>query len=463
MTVPDVGAATRRRLLAAAVLASFVSFLDGSITNIALPAIDRELGGGVVTQQWVVDGYLLTVSAFILLSGAVSDAVGRLRVLRIALVAFAATSVLCALAPTAGVLVTARILQGVAGALLVPGSLALIIAVFEGPAQAKAIGTWTAWTSVSALFGPVVGGLLVDSLGWRSVFLLGLLPAAASMVLLGRERDPAREGPPQRIDVLSAVLTALGLGALTVGLIEIGGGADAVLPRGWSAALLGVGALLLVAFVARDLRARHPLVPPDLFRARNFTFGNGATLFIYGALGLASLVPAIYVQQVLGLPATVAAVVGLPSTILMISLSGRFGALAGRFGPRPFMTAGPLVGAVGAVVWACVAFVPEAAGGGRVALVVAGMVVLGLGIAITVAPLTAAVLGAVPESESGIGSAVNNAVARVAGLVTTACAGLILGGAVSTPGFVRAALVCAVLLVLGGAVSFAGIRGRAGE
>jgi MFS family permease len=204
-------------------------------------------------------------------------------------------------------------------------------------------------------------------------------------------------------------------------------------------------------------------VPPSLFRHRYFTYGNGATLFIYGAFGLASLVPAVYVQQVLGLPATLAAVIGLPSTILMIALSGRFGALAGRFGPRPFMTAGPLVAAAGTVVWACVGLVPAADDGGRVALVVAGMIVLGLGIAITVAPLTAAVLGAVPESESGIGSAVNNAVARVAGLVTTACAGLVLGGAVETPGFVRAALVCAALLAVGGAISFAGIRGRPGD
>ncbi|WP_375390289.1 MFS transporter [uncultured Amnibacterium sp.] len=454
---PSTG--TQRRLLAAAVLASFVSFLDGSIVNIALPAIDRDLGGGVVTQQWVVDGYLLAVSAFILLSGAVSDRFGRLRVLRIALVAFAATSLLCAVAPTAGVLIGARVLQGVAGALLVPGSLGLIIAVFEGPAQAKAIGSWTGWTSVSMLFGPVVGGLLVDQLGWRSVFLIGLLPAAGSMLLLRRDRDAAHDGTPARIDLLSAALTALGLGALTVGLIEIGGGRNAALPTAASVALLAVGAVLVVAFLLRNRRVPHPLVPPDLFRARNFTAGNGATLFVYGALGLASLVPAVYIQQVLGLSATAAALIGLPSTILMILLSGRFGALAGRFGPRAFMTAGPVVAAAGALVWACVGLVP-ASGGGRVVLVAVGMIVLGLGIATTVAPLTAAVLGAVPESESGIGSAVNNAVARVAGLMTTATVGLILGGAVDTPGFVRVAAVVAALMVVGGLISFAGIRNR---
>jgi EmrB/QacA subfamily drug resistance transporter len=446
----------RGRMLAAAVLASFVSFLDGSITNIALPAIGRDLGGGVVTQQWVVDGYLLTLSAFILLSGAVSDAFGRLRVLRIALVAFGVTSALCALAPTAGVLVAARLLQGIAGALLVPGSLGLIISVFEGPAQSKAIGTWTAWTSVSSLFGPVVGGLLVDGLGWRTVFVIGLLPAAGSMLLLGRVRDEARDAKAARIDLPSAALAAVGLGLLTVGLIEIGGGSHAIVPAGWAAALVVLGLLTVGAFIVRDRRAGHPLVPPALFASRNFSAGNAATLFIYGGLGIGFLVPALYLQQVLLLPATTAALVGLPATLLLILLSGRFGVMSGRLGPRRFMTVGPLIAAVGALVWASAGF-----GKGQVVLVAAGTVVIGLGLAMTVAPLTAAVLGAVPESESGIGSAVNNAIARVAGLVTTACAGLILGGAVTTPGFVRAALVAAGLLAIGGAVSFAGIRGPA--
>jgi EmrB/QacA subfamily drug resistance transporter len=440
-------------MLAAAVLASFVSFLDGSITNIALPAIGRDLGGGVVTQQWVVDGYLLTLSAFILLSGAVSDAFGRLRVLRIALVAFAVTSALCALAPTAGVLVAARLLQGVAGALLVPGSLGLIIAVFEGPAQAKAIGSWTAWTSVSSLFGPVVGGLLVDGLGWRSVFLIGLLPAAGSMLLLGKVRDGAGDATPARIDLTSAALAAVGLGLLTVGLIEIGGGRHTVLPAAWSVALVVAGLLAVAGFVARDRRTDHPLVPPALFASRNFSAGNAATLFIYGGLGIGFLVPGLYLQQVLRLPATTAALLGLPSTVLLILLSGRFGVLSGRLGPRRFMTAGPLIAAVGALLWALAGL-----GTAQVLLVAVGTVVIGLGLAMTVAPLTSAVLGAVPEAESGIGSAVNNAVARVAGLVTTACAGLILGGAVTTSGFVRAAVVAAVLLAVGAAVSFVGIR-----
>ncbi|MGT2427046.1 MFS transporter [Amnibacterium kyonggiense] len=441
-------------MLAAAVLASFVSFLDGSITNIALPAIQRDLGGGVITQQWVVDGYLLTLSAFILLSGAVSDAFGRLRVLRVALVAFVATSLLCAAAPTAEVLVAARLLQGVAGALLVPGSLGLIIATFSGRAQATAIGRWTAWTSVSQLFGPVLGGVLVDALGWRSVFVIGLVPAAAAMVLLGRVRDAPRAGPRPAIDVVSAVLAAGGLGLLTVGLIEVGGGSHAVLPVGAASGLIVVGLVVLAGFLLRDRRAAHPLVPPALFAARNFSAGNATTLFVYGAGGIAFLVPALYLQQVLRLPATLAALVGLPATILLIVLSGRFGALAGRLGPRRFMTAGPLVAAGGMLLWLL-----TGVGAGQVWFVAAGTVVVGLGMSMTVAPLTSAVLGAVPGSESGIGSAVNNAVARVAGLVTTSAVGLILGGAVSTAGLGRVAVVSAVLMVIGGSVAFAGIRG----
>jgi EmrB/QacA subfamily drug resistance transporter len=457
-----VGTAAKNRLLWAAILASFVSFLDGSIVNIALPAIARDIGGGIVLQQWVVDGYLLTLSAFILTAGSVSDAFGRLKVLRIAIVAFAVTSLLCAVAPSAGILVVARLLQGVAGALLVPGSLSLIIATFEGPEQSRAIGRWTSWTSVSFLAGPIIGGLLVDAVGWRSVFVLSVLPAAASLLLLGRTRDGAMPEPRSRIDVPSAALAALGLGALVTGLIEVGahsrGGGTATLPLPVAIGLLVAGGVLLVAFVLWDRRATHPLVPGALFGARNFRWGNLTTLFVYAGLNIAGLVPTLFLQQVVKLPATLAAVVGLPSTILMILLSGRFGALSGRFGPRLFMTAGPITAAVGAGL---MAFVRDPAT--ALWLIVPGIVIFGVGLAMTVAPLTSAVLGAVPPQQSGIGSAVNNAVARVAGLVATACVGWIVGGAVTTSGFDRAAFVTALLLAVGGVTSFAGIRNSAGS
>ncbi len=448
----------KQRMLWAAILASFVSFLDGSIVNIALPRIAADVGGGVVLQQWVVDGYLLTLSAFILTAGAVSDAFGRLKVLRIAIVAFTVTSLLCAVAPSAGILVAARLLQGIAGALLVPGSLALIIATFEGPEQGRAIGRWTSWTSVSFLAGPIVGGLLVDTLGWRSVFVLSVLPALGSMLLLGRTRDGDRTGPRARIDVLSAALAALGLGALVTGLIEVGAhttgaGSHATISLPVSIVLVVAGVLLLTGFVLRDRRAAHPLVPGSLFRERNFAAGNGATLFIYAGLNIAALVPAVFLQQVVGLPATIAAVVGLPSTVLMILLSGRFGTLAGKYGPRLFMTCGPLIAAAGSVL---MSFVRDPAT--ALWLIVPGTIVFGFGLAATVAPLTAAVLGAVPPEQSGIGSAVNNAVARVAGLIAIACVGWILGGVVSVPGYDRAVLVTAALLGTGAIISFTGIR-----
>src|SRR4051794_7631807 len=246
------GPGVRQRLLWAAILASFVSFLDGSIVNIALPAIRRDLGGGLETQQWVIDGYLLTLSAVILIAGSVSDRFGRLRVLRIAIVAFAVTSILCGLSPSSGFLIGARLAQGVAGALLVPGSLALVIATFDGEEQARAIGRWMGWTSVSFLAGPIVGGLLVDGLGWRWVFFLSALPAAAGLLLLGRLRDDRRGLSTARFDLTSAALTAIGLGGITVGLIEqqrLGFGDPLVLGA------LAAGVAALIGFVLWDRRA----------------------------------------------------------------------------------------------------------------------------------------------------------------------------------------------------------------
>ncbi|WP_375400409.1 MFS transporter [uncultured Amnibacterium sp.] len=441
--------AMQRRLLWAAILAAFVSFLDGSIVNIALPAIERDFGGGVVVQQWVVDGYLLTLSALILAAGAVSDAFGRLRVLRIAVVAFTVTSLVCALAPTAGLLIAARVLQGVAGALLVPGSLALIVATFQGAAQSAAIGRWTGWTSVSFLAGPVAGGVFVDAIGWRWVFVLGALPAAGALLLLGRIADGQRDGPRPRVDVTGAALAALGLAGLTAALIEAHLGLTD--PR-VLAALIG-GAVSLAAFLIRDARSTAPLVPLELFRRGNFAAGNAATLFLYAGVGLATLIPTVFLQEVVHLTAFQAALTALPATVLSIVLSGRFGALAGRYGPRLFMTLGPIVASAG---FALMTF----SSGDRGALwfVVPGTVLFGLGFSATVAPLTSAVLGAVPAIQSGIGSAVNNAIARVAGLVATACAGLILGLHVDVGGFHRGVLVIAVLLVLGGIVSAIGVR-----
>jgi EmrB/QacA subfamily drug resistance transporter len=444
-------------VLLVAVLGSFVSFLDGTVVSVALPAIARELGGpgveGLALQQWVVDAYLVTLGALMLVAGSISDVYGRRRVLVVGLVGFAAASVLCALAPTGLVLVVARALQGVAGALLVPSSLALIVATFDGEAQARAIGRWTSWTTAAMIVGPFVGGLLVDFASWRWVFWINVPVIALTLWLL--RGVPAAEGEPgRRIDVPGAVLAAFGLAGVVFGLIE--GERLGWMSPGIVLPVL-VGAAMLVAFVLHQRRAADPMLPLSLFRSRNFAWGNLATTAIYGALSLGGFMLTLFLQQVAGYSATWSGVAQLPTTFAMIALSAWFGTLAGRYGPRLFMTAGPLVAAVGFLLMLMIdetAFYPTQ--------VLPGQLVFGLGLSITVAPLTAAILGAVPTHDAGIGSAVNNAVARVAGLVTVAFAGIITGGVLDVASFHRSLLVTAALLVIGGLLSLVGIRNARG-
>lgn len=440
----------QRLVLWIAVLASFVSFLDGTVVNVALPAIADELGGGLTTQQWVVDAYLVTLGALILVAGSLSDVFGRIRVIVVGLIGFGVTSVAIALAPTAEFLIVTRALQGVAGALLVPSSLALITANFRGPAQARAIGIWTAATTVALIAGPVLGGLSVDFLSWRLVFLINVVPIAATLWLLAvlKQRDVRRPGAT--VDWIGALLCTIGLGGTVFGLIEG--------PRlGWGSPLivttLAVGVLAFAGFIVRQALARDPMMPLSIFRVRNFWTGNVATAFIYAALALNGLVVVVYLQEGAGLSATVAGLASLPITILMILLSSRIGALAGKWGPRLFMTTGPLVMAVGSALLLTVS-----ADFDYWWQVLPSMIVFGLGLAITVAPLTAAILGAIDPSRSGIASAINNAVARVAGLIAIAMLAVIVGGALDLRGFHQAAIVTAVLMAIGGIVSFAGIR-----
>ena len=437
-------------MLVVSIIVAFVAFLDGAIVNVALPAIREDLGGGLVVQQWVVDGYLITLGAFILTAGSLSDSFGRLRVMRIGLYAFAAASLACALAPTGLVLVIARVVQGAAGALLVPSALALIIANFDREQQGKAIGTWTAWTTAAFLSGPLIGGLLVDFVNWRWVFAINVLPIAAALVLVrGLE---AHEAPPHRakVDYVGAALGIVGLGGPVFGLIE-----QARL--GWSSPgvylPIAVGVLAFVAFLWWESRVAEPMVPLGMFRIRNFAFGNLATLFIYGAFGFGSFVLSVFVQEVGEYPATIAGLISLPSGVLLIALSPRFGALASRFGARVFMTVGPIVVAAGYLYFLMVNEQVE-----YWSQLFPGIMLMGLGVAITVAPLTSATLGAVEQARAGIGSAINNAVARIAGLVTVACTGLIVGAQLDLDGFHRAVIAAAVLLVIGGVVSWIGIR-----
>ena len=439
------------RVLIVAITVAFVAFLDGAVINVALPAIREELGGGLTVQQWVVDGYLITLGAFILTAGSLSDSFGRLRIMRIGLYGFGIASIACAIAPTGEILVVARIAQGAAGALLVPSALALIIANFSREEQGKAIGRWTAWTTAAFLAGPLLGGLLVDYANWRLVFAINVLPIAASLILmrgLGTEAPVAHRA---KVDYVGAILGIIGLGGPVFGLIELS-------HLDWAWVPMVIGAVSFVAFLWWENRVDEPMVPLGMFRVRNFGFGNLATLFIYGAFGFGGFVLSVFVQEVGEYSATIAGLISLPSGILLILLSPRFGALAARFGARIFMTAGPLIIAAG---WLWYLFVD-----GSVdywTQLFPGIMLVGLGTAVTVAPLTSATLGAVEQARAGIGSAINNAVARVAGLVTVACTGLIVGSAIDLGGFHRAVLVTAALLVLGAVVSFVGIRRQASE
>jgi EmrB/QacA subfamily drug resistance transporter len=440
----------QRLVLWIAILASFVSFLDGTVVTVALPAIQRELGGGLTTQQWVVDSYLITLGALILVAGSLSDVLGRLFVLRIGLIGFGITSLAIAAAPTSEFLIIARAFQGVAGALLVPSSLALITANFRGAAQSRAIGIWTGATTGAMIAGPVLGGLFVDLLSWRLVFLINVLPIAATLWLLVRlgHADARREGA--RVDVLGAILCTVGLGGFVYALIEQP-------TLGWGSPIIWItlvgGLASFAGFLVRERFAADPMMPLDLFRVRNFWTGNVATTFVYAALSLNGFVLGVYLQQGAGLPATLAGLASLPATLIMIFLSSRVGALAGRIGPRLFMTAGPLIMGVGALLLLSVGEQFE-----YWWQVLPSVLVFGLGLTLTVSPLTSAILGSIDTSRSGIASAVNNAVARVAGLIVIAMLSAIVGGSLDLDGFHRAAVVTAALLAAGGVVSFLGIR-----
>ena len=444
-----------RWVIAGAVLGSGIALLDGTVVNVALPAIDRQLGGGLVVQQWIVDGYLLTLSALLLLGGVLGDRYGRRRVFSIGLVAFTLASLACGAAPTGPALVVARLVQGVGGALLVPGSLALIDATIRREDHGRAVGMWAGLTGVASAVGPFVGGWLVDAASWRWVFFLNLPFAVVAMWITMRHMPESRDPQaPRRLDIAGATAITLGLAGVTYTCIE----APA---RGWTpltsvAAVIGV--VGLVVFPILEARTADPLLPLGIFRSRQFTGSNLTTFAVYAALGGALFLLALQLQQSLGYSALAAGISTLPITVIMLLLSSRMGALAERTGPRVPMTVGPLVAGVGLALMARI--VP---GASYWLDVFPAIVVFGLGLAVTVAPLTSTVLASVPEHQVGTASGVNNAVARTAGLLAVAVLPPIAGlgggqmGALG-PGFSRAMVISAVVCGIGGAIAFATVR-----
>jgi EmrB/QacA subfamily drug resistance transporter len=409
----------KRLTLVACILSSAIVFVDGTVVNVALPAISDDLDAGLATQQWVIESYLLMLGSLILIGGSLSDLFGRRRVFALGVGGFGATSVLCAVAPSAELLIAARALQGVAGALLVPSALAVIVSTFEPSERGAAIGSWTAWSGVSTLIGPFLGGVLVDAVSWRLVFAIGLLPIAATLYLIARHVPRAIDHRLDRhVDVPGAVLCAVGLSGVVFALIEQPS-------YGWSDPLVGlplvVGAICLALFLLQERRSPDPMLPLGLFRRRNFAAGNAATFLIYGGLGGAFFFMPIFLQGVAGFSAAKAGLALVPMTIVMFLLAKRFGALADRIGARPLMSLGPLVATAGILL-----LLRLDEDTSSLTDVVPAVLAFGLGMSMVVAPLTASVLADADGEHAGIASGVNNAISRVAGLVAIAAVGALV-------------------------------------
>lgn len=451
-----LGTTAGRWVIVAAVLGSGIAFLDSTVVNVALPTIGEDLGGGLSGLQWTVDAYLLTLSSLLLLGGALGDEMGRRRVFVFGLFAFTGASVLCGIAPNIGMLIAARALQGVGGAFLVPGSLSLISASFAPEDRGAAVGAWSGLTGVSTAIGPFLGGWLVDAVSWRLVFLINVPLAAVAVFITLRHvpesHDPEATGHPDYV----------GAGAVTVGLAGVVFALIEGPKQDWSAGIIlagVIGVAALIAFPLIELRRRHPLVPLGIFRSRQFSGANATTFTVYAGLSVATFLLVLQLQTVLGYSAIAAGSALLPITVIMLLLSARFGRLAQQIGPRLPMTVGPFVVGAGLLMLSQVAD-----GTSYLTGVLPAVIVLGFGLAITVAPLTAAVLAAVEDHHVGVASGVNNAVARVAGLLAVAVLPAVAGletastAAAFTDGYQTALFISAGLAAFGGIVSWLTIR-----
>jgi EmrB/QacA subfamily drug resistance transporter len=409
----------QRLTLIATILGSTVVFLDGTVVNVALPAISDSLEVGLAGQQWVVEAYTLALVALLLVGGSLGDQFGRRRIFVFGLIGFGVTSVLCAISPTDEFLIGARTLQGIAGALLVPGSLAIVASTFEGEARGKAVGTWTAWTGIATVLGPAGGGALIGILSWRAIFWVNIpLIAATVMLTLHSVQESRDEDAFLGIDWAGIALSAIGLGGPTFALIEQPA-------RGWGDpivwATMVIGVLCFALFILREATARHPMLPLGLFRIRNFWVTNLTTLSTYAGLIGGLFFVGLYLQQVVGYSALEAGLATTPISILMFFLSPRFGRMASGTGPRLPMSAGPIVGGLGLLMLMRVDTQAS-----YLVDVLPGLLVFGVGLSATVAPLTATVLDSVDEHRVGIASGVNNGVSRVAGLLAIAVLGAVI-------------------------------------
>ncbi|HEX5041396.1 MAG TPA: MFS transporter [Candidatus Polarisedimenticolaceae bacterium] len=442
-----------RGALLASILGSGMAFLDGTAVNLALPAIGDDLGTGFAGFQWIVNGYMLTFASLVLIGGALGDRFGPRRVFELGVVVFGAMSAACGLVPgTLGLIVT-RLAQGVGAALLVPNSLALVQASFVPGDRSRAIGTWSGLSGLATLLGPLLGGWLIATVSWRAIFLINPVIALGTLWATRRFVPPCVPTSREPIDVAGSVTAALGLGGIVYALIE---GPH----QGWPPEAVGAGAAglaLLAAFLLVERRAAHPMLPLRYFRIRAFAGANATTLIVYAVLSGVFFLLGLQLQRVVGYSPLAAGASTLPITAMLFFLSPRAGRLAGRIGPRVPMTLGPIVAACGVALFSRVG-----AGASYLTEVFPGILVFGLGLGLTVAPLTSAAMGALPDGHAGTASGVNNAVARLAALLAVTllplAAGLsgigTVGGSAFSDGFVRAMWIGAVSMAMGGVVAW---------